>query len=341
MPVPSTPVVSVLVVAHERREFVAIALRSLEVQTLPRDQFEVLLLKDFEAPELDPQLERLGAQAVTLAPGPLGRWVAQVQDQVHGQLVAFLDDDDLFEPEKLERVVEDFGSEPRASYLHHATRPLRGPGARPPYPSNEPAQRAPIQNRTIAPAEWKSNFRGLWRSGAAFNLSSIVVRRQVLVEFPDWLERIEVSLSAYLFYATLRMSGWFLLDGRPLAKYRREEGFQRDGAPAPRSAERLSVLAGPRGADADVLLPFVAPLHFPASESPLRAARAQRNIVRALEGVDTSRWGMLAGLASAVRFRPWNALAAERVLFADAARFTISPQWGRRSWDRHRRGVPH
>jgi hypothetical protein len=328
------------VVAHERREFVAEALRSIERQTLPRSQFEVLLLKDFNAPELGPVLERLGAVVVDLPAGPLGAWLAQVQGRLRGELVAFLDDDDVFEPEKLELVLEDFRRAEPAIFLHHGTRPLADSNPNIPSAPTGPTRVRPAQTTVVTPAEWKGNFRGLWRSDAAFNLSSIVVRRAVLESFPEQLGRIEVSLSAYLFFAALRLNGVFLLDGRALTQYRRAEGFASEGTPAPRSAQRLSALARPRGRDAELLLGFVARLQFPACEAPLRAAQAQTNLVMALEGEQMGRSRVLSDLFTVFRYRPWRAVAAERAVLVDAVRFVLGPRWGRRSWERHRRGRP-
>jgi hypothetical protein len=336
----SEPVLTVVVVAHARRGFIAEALRSIEHQTLPRAQFEVFLLKDFEAPEIDPALARLGVTVVDLPPGPLGAWVEQAGHRFRGELVAFLDDDDRFEPEKLERVLEDFRSYPTAIYLHHAIRPLTVPGRESPSATNRTLSRGLRPTRIVPSEEWRRNFRALWQSGAAFNLSSIVVRSQMLHPVPDRLGQIQVSLSAYLFFTALRRNGTFLLDGRALTDYRRAEGFEPGGVPTPRAARRLSALARPRGADSEVLLGLVAPLQFPACEAPLRAARAQAELVEALEGAECGRGRALSDLLTAFRFRSWGALVAERVLFRDAFLFVVVPQWGRRSWERHCRVHP-
>jgi hypothetical protein len=323
------------VVAHQRREFLLDALRSIERQTLPRSQFEVFLLKDFETPELRPMLDLLGVTVVDLPPGPLGTWFVQVRERLRGDLVAFLDDDDLFEPGKLDQVLEDFRSDRTAVYLHHATRALIEPGRDAKPATDQRARTESKATRTVTPADWRMNFRGLWQRGPAFNLSSIVVRRQIVNAFPDQLGRIQVSLSAFLFYATLCLNGNFLLESRALTRYRREEGFGPGGNPTPRSARRLSALARPRGSDAGVLLELVGPLRFPSCESPLHAARAQADLVEALEGAGVGRKRALSDLLLAFRFRSLGALAAERSLLRDALKFVVAPQWGRQSWERH------
>jgi cellulose synthase/poly-beta-1,6-N-acetylglucosamine synthase-like glycosyltransferase len=42
------PYISVIVTAYNRRKYLSFALRSLEAQTLPRDRFEVIVVKNFE-----------------------------------------------------------------------------------------------------------------------------------------------------------------------------------------------------------------------------------------------------------------------------------------------------
>ncbi|MCI4358607.1 MAG: glycosyltransferase family 2 protein [Thermoplasmata archaeon] len=327
--------VSAVVVAHGRREFLADALRSLEDQTLPKDQFEVIVVKDFDSPELAPDFERVRAEVVDLDPGPLGAWIDRVRHRLRGELVAFLDDDDTFAPDKLARAVEVFRSMEHGLYYHHGTRPWPGPRPDRTAPGHDPtAPAAPL--RAVSPPEWRRTFRTLWRAGAAFNLSSIVVRRALLARFPEQLVRIEVSLSAFLFYAALAAEGTVLLEDRPLTSYRREEGFRRDGAPNPRSALRLSALAGSRGTDARVLRELIAPLSQPELEAPLRAAIAQASILRALETHVGSKREVAGALWRIVRDRPWGALAAERVVFCDALLFLLSVDLGCRAWERHR-----
>jgi Glycosyl transferase family 2 len=340
VPTSSRPLLSVVVVAHERRAFVGEALRSIELQTLPRDRFEVFLLKDFEAPEIQAQVDRLGATVVEMTPGPLGKWIADVSGRLRGEIIAFLDDDDAFEPEKLEGTVERFRTNETAVYLHHGTRPLDGHDRADSSGAVDRRPRGPNELLVIPPAEWRRSFRDVWRRGAAFNLSSIVVRRQVVEAFPDALAQVRLSLSVFLFYAALRLDGTVLLDGRALVRYRREEGFGPRGAPAPRSARRLSDLARPRGEDAKLLLHLVSPLQLPACEAPLRAAEAEAGLVIALEGGGARRRNVLSGLFSSVRDRPWGALMAERVLFRDALLLLIAPRRAHRAWERHRGRAP-
>jgi Glycosyl transferase family 2. len=52
------PYISVIVTAYNRRRYLPFALRSLEAQTLPRDRFEVIVVKNFDDKESDDIISR-------------------------------------------------------------------------------------------------------------------------------------------------------------------------------------------------------------------------------------------------------------------------------------------
>ncbi|HEV2166720.1 MAG TPA: glycosyltransferase family 2 protein [Thermoplasmata archaeon] len=335
---PGPPYVSVVVVAHARSTFLGDALASLERQTLSRGRFEVILVKDLEDAAWRPQIERLGATVRDVAPGPLGSWISELRPALRGELVAFLDDDDAYLPEKLEFACDAFAANKVGVYYHHGVRPWdppSGAGARG-APGRTPLS-PPL--RAVGPEEIRRQFRFWWRRGAAFNLSSIVVRRELLGVFPEALARIEVSLSAFLFYSAVAVGGTVLLEDRPLTRYRRAEGFSPRG-PKPRSVRRIASLARPRGADAEVLREMVRPLRDPALEGPLRAAIALAGIVRSLESGEGRRRLVAAALLDWTRGRSLPGILAERAAALAALRFLVSPQWGRRYWDHARTRGP-
>lgn len=54
------PYISVLVIAHNRREYVIEALNSLLSQTLSHKEFEILVLKNFEDEKIDAFIQKEG-----------------------------------------------------------------------------------------------------------------------------------------------------------------------------------------------------------------------------------------------------------------------------------------
>jgi len=58
------PYISVIVTAYNRRRYLPFALKSLEAQTLPRDRFEVIVVKNFDDKESDDIISRNGWKEV-------------------------------------------------------------------------------------------------------------------------------------------------------------------------------------------------------------------------------------------------------------------------------------
>lgn len=116
---PGPPSLSVLVTAWRRKQFLPEALRSLEQQTLSRDAFEIVVVKDFEDPAIDQQLARLGARELRFGSDNLGRTMSLGVGACRGEVICFLDDDDQFDPRKLSVVHTEFHRHPDLGYFHN------------------------------------------------------------------------------------------------------------------------------------------------------------------------------------------------------------------------------
>lgn len=98
------PTVSVIITAHDRPEYLKTAIESVLAQTHPAD--EILVIDDASPTPLEPALEPYAPRVVhhRLAMN-VGASVARNFgiSRAKGEFVAFLDDDDAWFPEKLER----------------------------------------------------------------------------------------------------------------------------------------------------------------------------------------------------------------------------------------------
>ena len=97
----SSPLFSVIVVAHDRRTFLREAIASLATQTIPRDMFEVIIVKNYEDKELDSYSVDCGFINCLTDASPVGAKISIGIGRSSGQYFVFLEDDDLFKPEKL------------------------------------------------------------------------------------------------------------------------------------------------------------------------------------------------------------------------------------------------
>ena len=113
------PYVSVIVTAHDRRRYLPEALRSLEAQTLSKDKFEVIVVKNFEDPASDGIVRRNGWRDVVTDVAPLGGKIAIGLEEAKGEVITFLEDDDMYRPERLEVVDRTFRSHRDVVYFHN------------------------------------------------------------------------------------------------------------------------------------------------------------------------------------------------------------------------------
>ncbi|NAZ31634.1 MAG: glycosyltransferase, partial [Acidilobus sp.] len=114
------PYISVIVTAYNRRKYLPFALRSLEAQTLPRNRFEVIVVKNFEDKKSDNIISRNGWKDVYNDDPYHGRMVLAGLEESRGEVITFLDDDDMYVNNRLEEVYKAFTSFKRLVYFQNS-----------------------------------------------------------------------------------------------------------------------------------------------------------------------------------------------------------------------------
>ena len=117
----SNPYISVLILAHDRRKFLFDAVNSVLSQDLPRDKYEVLVVKyelDSDK-EIDKKLEELGVRVINTKEVSLGAKIVVGAEEAKGEVLAFLEDDDLFLPGKMSRLYGVFSKDKKIGYYHN------------------------------------------------------------------------------------------------------------------------------------------------------------------------------------------------------------------------------
>jgi len=114
------PYISVIVTAYNRRRYLPFALRSLEAQTLPRDRFEVIVVKNFDDKESDDIISMNGWKDVYNDDPYYGRMVLAGLEESRGEVITFLDDDDMYVNNRLEEVYKAFTSYDSLVYFHNS-----------------------------------------------------------------------------------------------------------------------------------------------------------------------------------------------------------------------------
>ena len=227
------PYISVIVTAYNRRRYLPFALRSLEAQTLPRDRFEVIVVKNFDDKESDGIISRNGWKEVYNDDLYHGRMVLAGLEESRGEVITFLDDDDMYVDNRLEEVYKAFTSFKRLVYFQNSQTIIDDNGnvlERP--PPSLPISKNLVRGSPIVIDV--DRLRGLAkrynvsvadlvlkvRARADFNSSSVAVRRHIVESHAQLLKRLPSSIDNFVFASSLRAGGLTYFTDERLTLYR-------------------------------------------------------------------------------------------------------------------------
>jgi glycosyltransferase involved in cell wall biosynthesis len=219
----TTPALSAIVIAHDRRRFVRDAVESVVGQDWPRDRFEAVLVANFRDADLERFLDERGVRFVFSDAPRKGAKIDAALDSTRAPIVTLLDDDDLYEPSKLAAVAEEFRRDSSLVYYHHhqtivddRNRPLPPGTFRP--RTRERLER--LGSIYLSERAKRGNLGVLVRVDAEFNDSSVAIRRDVVERCREYLPRVNGATDTLLLYSALLVPGSLKLDSRPLTRYR-------------------------------------------------------------------------------------------------------------------------
>lgn len=115
------PVVTALIDTYNHERFIEDAIRSALDQDFTHSQMEILVVDDGST-DSTPELVRKFEPQVKLLRKPNGGQASAINFGIahaKGEIVAFLDGDDVWLPNKLSRVMHEFESNPRTAFVYH------------------------------------------------------------------------------------------------------------------------------------------------------------------------------------------------------------------------------
>jgi glycosyltransferase involved in cell wall biosynthesis len=219
------PEIAVIVGAYRREPYLLGAVRSVLAQDLARDRYEVLVTKNFASASLDRSLADLGVPALLDDDPKIGPWLMRAVDHTHAPLIAFLDDDDEFEPGRLSEVLRVFREHPEIGFYRNRVRVIDGAGLslppdlwRPHEVDSEFDRSGPV----MVPRGSKPGLLDLAtaRTHVTFNSSTMVVRRELLTGATAEALRGTQLPDLGLFLAAALSPFGLYLDDRRLTRFR-------------------------------------------------------------------------------------------------------------------------
>ncbi|MEM3710474.1 MAG: glycosyltransferase family 2 protein, partial [Thermoprotei archaeon] len=210
------PFISVIITAYNRKEYLHEAIKSVLAQTLPRAQFEVVVVKNFDTPE-DDAYKKQGINLIHLDEASYGKKLLAALRVCRGQIICLLDDDDLYLPRKLSFIASTFSRNPRLGYLHHLQQSIDEQG--------RPLGKIPfgvkpddLVKTTLDTAHERAN--ALLNPYYWGNDSSIVIRRDILLKYAGFLDKLIGAADNFMFTLALISNSEILCTKEVLSLYR-------------------------------------------------------------------------------------------------------------------------
>ena len=116
------PFISVIIIAYNRKQFILDAIKSVQQQTLNAALYEIIVIKNFKDKKIDGYINKSGIKNVYLSPAiacGIGYKAITGAKMAKGKVICFLEDDDLFDRNKL-KVVYKFFHNNKVGLYHNA-----------------------------------------------------------------------------------------------------------------------------------------------------------------------------------------------------------------------------
>ncbi|MCL4383602.1 glycosyltransferase, partial [Candidatus Marsarchaeota archaeon] len=108
--------ISVIIAAYNRKNFLYDAVKSAIDQTIDKKLYEIIIIKNFEDRKIDRLIKNsnISIKQILLKSKliyyPNGLLISKALKKSNGEIIVFLEDDDIFEKNKLQQVLKIFVS---------------------------------------------------------------------------------------------------------------------------------------------------------------------------------------------------------------------------------------
>lgn len=216
--------ITVLITAYNRKKYLSEAVRSVLNSTLDRTKYEIIVVKNFVDNEIDAFLARNNVVVINTENVNIGKQIAYGLYKAKGEIISFLDDDDMFEKEKLSLVLSEF-TDLSLIYYHNLNSPISEDSSK-----LKGNVQLPIQTElTLLPDTVESLTKALSSRNdmthytLMFNLSCVSIRKEILLKQKMSLESLIDGTDHFVFYISLMENRKMKFDTKYLTLYRVHE----------------------------------------------------------------------------------------------------------------------
>lgn len=205
--------ISVIITAYNRKNYILDAINSALNQTLTKDKFELIVVTNFHDKNITELQNDLKLKHLYLQDGSVGKFILEGVNICSGDIITFLDDDDLYDPKRLETIYTLFTEFPELNYYKSSNIMIDSSGRILPEIRRRKRCHGGFYSKEKLLA--KGNLQRL-----QFNLSCTTVRREVLNPFTLLLPQMSGGTDIMLYYMAMAYGGIMYLDCVPLTYYR-------------------------------------------------------------------------------------------------------------------------
>jgi glycosyltransferase involved in cell wall biosynthesis len=205
--------ISVIITAYNRKNYILDAINSALNQTLTKDKFEVIVVTNFYDKKITELQNDLKIKHLYLQDGTIGKFILEGLNISSGDIITFLDDDDLYDSKRLDTVYKLFNNFPEVNYYKSSNIMIDSSGRILPGMRRKQSCHGGFYSKKKLLE--KGNLQRL-----QFNLSCSTVRKEVLNSFTQLLLQMSGGTDIMLYYMAMAYGGIMYLDCTPLTYYR-------------------------------------------------------------------------------------------------------------------------
>ncbi len=214
------PCISVIITAYNRKEYLLDAIKSVINQTLDKKYYEIIVIKNYNDSKIDEFISDNNIKNIFSYDNSLSGKIYEALKIASGNIISFLEDDDLFLPFKLKEVYNVFQQNDKMIFYKHEVIKTR----------NVENVKSHLVDIELGKLETKSffvsdlNLRRLFLIERKFNLanvSSISIRKVLYLPFLQAL-RTNAMVDIFLFYLAVLVNNQAVLsfEKKPLSIWR-------------------------------------------------------------------------------------------------------------------------
>lgn len=207
--------VSLIIVAFKRREFIKDAIASAIRQRIPRERLEVLVIKNFMDYEIDDYINKQGFVNIVSQSDGLGEKLCEAIEICSGDVIAFLEDDDVMSDNRITEIYNAFLDD-ELVYFHNDVKRFLDINLL----ENYWIDRQNNLERVETISGNNIHLPQLISRDCEFNISSMAVRKRIFDNHHKELALFNYKVDNFIFYLAVFTKGKIAITKKKLTYYR-------------------------------------------------------------------------------------------------------------------------